>query len=132
MKTPPKTLLGSLLASFLTLLGCGPAGQPAGNSLGNRSLVEEIRIEGFDPEGEPVLKKWSDGSLWIHFEAMPPFFAEDAGTEAEFEEFEAKLAEALGVLVRRDERELFVIPQPRPDTAAKAKAWLEGYRRGRP
>jgi hypothetical protein len=90
--------------------------------------MEEVSVSGFDADGEPVIRKHSDGSLWIHFEAMPPFFAEEDGTEAEFEDFESKLQEALGVRVRREDREVFVIANPGPDTAARAKAWLEGYR----
>jgi hypothetical protein len=92
------------------------------------TLVEEIAVSGFDPDGEPVIKKWSDGSMWIHFEAMPPFFAEEDGTEAAFETFETQIQDAIGVPVIREDREVFVIPNPQPDTAAKAKAWLESYR----
>ena len=57
------------------------------------------------------------------------FFAEDEGTEAVFENFEVKIQQALGVPVRRDDREVFVIAKPEPDTAEKAKAWLEAYRK---
>jgi len=60
---------------------------------------------------------------------MPPFFAENEGTEADFENFETKVQEALGVPVRRDDREVFIIANPNPDTAQKAKEWLEAYRK---
>jgi len=60
---------------------------------------------------------------------MPPFFAEDNGTGADFENFETKVQEALGVAVRRDDREVFIIANPKPDTAEKANAWLEAYRK---
>jgi hypothetical protein len=127
MSTHRKTLIGALLAPFLSLIGCGPSGTPTKQSAPQPTVVEEIAVSGFDPEGEPVIRKMSDGSVSIHFEAMPPFFAEDEGTEAEFENFEAKMQKALGVPVRRDDRELFVIPDPKSDTAAKAKTWLETY-----
>ena len=39
--------------------------------------------------------------------------------------FETKIQEALGVPVRRDDREVFIITNPKPDTAETAKAWLE-------
>jgi hypothetical protein len=123
-----KTLIGSLIASILSLCGCGQSAAPPRQGSPEPTLIEEISVSGFDSDGEPVIKKWSDGSIWIHFEAMPPFFAEDNGTEAEFENFETKIQEALGVPVRRDDREVFVIADPKPDTGAKAKAWLEAYR----
>ncbi|MBI1349236.1 hypothetical protein GC163_23450 [bacterium] len=120
-------LFGSLLTPLLLICGCGRNAAPAGGTVEAPTMIEEIAVTGFDPDGEPVIKKWSDGKLWIHFEAMPPFFAEDQGTEQEFEDFEAKIQEALGVAVRRADREVFVIDQPEPDTAEKVKAWLEAY-----
>ena len=124
-----KTLLTSLVASMLSVCGCGQPAAPPDRNVVEPTVVEEVSVSGFDPDGEPVIKKWSDGSLWIHFEAMPPFFAEDEGTEAEFENFETTIQEALGVPVHRDDREVFIIKNPKPDTAEKAKAWLEGYRK---
>lgn len=123
-----KTLIGSFVASILSLSGCGQPGAPPKQAVPEPMVVEEVPVNGFDPDGEPVIKKWSDGSIWIHFEAMPPFFAEDAGTEADFEDFEKKVQDALGVPVRREDREAFIITDPEPDTAQKAKAWLEAYR----
>jgi hypothetical protein len=124
-----KTLIGSLIASAVSIFGCGkPAASPE-QATPEPEVIEQISVSGFDRDGEPVLKKWSDGSIWIHFEAMPPFFAEDEGTEADFENFEVKIQQALGVPVRRDDREVFVIAKPEPDTAEKAKAWLEAYRK---
>jgi len=124
-----KTLIGSLIASTLSIFGCGkPAASPK-QAAPEPTVIEQISVSGFDPDGEPVIKKWSDGSIWIHFEAMPPFFAEDDGTASDFANFEVKIQQALGVPVRRDDREVFVIVSPEPDTAEKAKAWLEAYRK---
>ena len=124
-----RTLIGSLIASAVSIFGCGkPAASPK-QAAPEPTLIEEISVSGFDRDGEPVIKKWSDGSVWIHFEAMPPFFAEDEGTEADFENFEVKIQQALGVPVRRDDREVFVIANPKPGTAEEAKAWLEAYRK---
>lgn len=122
-----KSVFGSLLAPLLLIFGCGRTAVPPEDRADEPKVVEEIAIHGFDRDGEPVIRKWSDGKLWIHFEAMPPFFAEDQGTEQEFEDFETKLQEALGLAVRRADREVFVIDQPNADTAEKAKAWLEAY-----
>jgi hypothetical protein len=93
------------------------------------TLIEEIEVTGFDPDGEPVIQRWADGSIVILFNAMPPFFAEDGGTEDEFENFETTIGFVLGVEVLRDDREVFVIQMPREDTIVKAKAWLENYHR---
>jgi hypothetical protein len=128
MSDRERTFLRSLLASVLSICGCG---QPATSPLDNAhepTLIEVIAVNGFDPDGEPVIKKWSDGTVCIHFEAMPPFFAEDEGTERDFENFETQMQNALGVAVRRADREMFVIDKPHPDTAEKARAWLEAYR----
>ena len=124
-----KTIFGSMLASLLSICGCGQPSPPPNERADEPTLIEEIAVSGFDPDGEPVIKKWSDGTLSIHFEAMPPFFAEDDGTENEFEEFELKIQDAIGVAVLRDDREVFVIRQPTPDTAEKAKVWLQAYRK---
>jgi len=124
-----KTLIGSLIASILSLCGCGKPDSLPKQGGPEPTLVEKILVTGFDSDGEPVIKKWSDGSIWIHFEAMPPFFAEDDGTEADFENFESKIQDALGVPVHRDDREVFIITNPKRDTAEKAKAWLEAYRK---
>ena len=123
-----KTWLGSFMASLLSLCGCGQPAAPTNDGTKAPTLVEEIAVDGFDPDGEPVIRKWSDGSLSIHFEAMPPFFAEDDGTEGDFEDFDRTMEDALGVSVDRDDREVFMIRSPAPDTIERAKAWLEGYR----
>ena len=127
MNARRKTLIGSIVASMFSLCGCGQTPSPTQVAQDGPTLVEEITLTGFDADGEPIIKEWSDGSLWIHFEAMPPFFAEDNGTESEFETFELKIQEALGVPVVREDREVFVIRNPAPDTAEKARAWLEGF-----
>ena len=120
-----KTLIGSIIASMLSLCGCGRNTSPPAHD--EPVLIEQIKVTGFDADGEPIIKKWSDGSLWIHFEAMPPFFAEDNGTESDFGTFELKVQDALGVPVVRDDREVFVIWNPTPDTAEKARSWLENF-----
>ena len=58
---------------------------------------------------------------------MPPFFAEENGTESEFESFELKVQDELGVPVVREDRDVFVIRNPAPDTAEKAESWLEHF-----
>jgi hypothetical protein len=122
-----KMLIGSVVVLVFSLGGCGEPTDPADESDSEPTLVEEIAVTGFDPDGEPVIKKWSDGSIWLHFQAMPPFFAEDDGTEADYEDFETTIQDSLGVTVIREDREVFVINDPNPDTAERAKTWLETF-----
>lgn len=124
-----RTLIGLMIAWASSLFGCGKPPAVPQQGAPEPTVVERISVSGFDHEGEPVIKKFSDGTISIHFEAMPPFFAEDEGTESEFEGFETTIQKALGVPVRRDDREVFTITNPKPDTAKKAKAWLEAYRK---
>ena len=101
----------------------------------NVEVVAESAISGFDPDGEPVIRLMSDGSLQIQFEAMPPFFAEDAGTEAEFDDFRAKMEAAIGCPVVQDDRELFIInstdgdavKRPDGDAVKRIERWLQTY-----
>ncbi len=117
-----------LVSTVLALCGCGSSEAVQKGSLAEPTIVEEISIIGFDPDGEPVIKKWSDGTIWIQFEAMPPFYAEGKGIDAEFEHFDAKLQRALGVPVSWEDREVFIVKKPTEDTVKKAKQWLESYR----
>jgi hypothetical protein len=117
----------SIFVSVLTFWGCGTSNLPQTQEIAEPTLVETIRIVGFDKENEPVIKKWSDGTLWIHFGAMPPFFAVDEGIEDNFQHFEQEIQAALGIPISREDRELFLIKNPASDTANKAKAWLEGF-----
>ena len=91
------------------------------------TIVTESTMSGFDEDGEPVIRSMSDGSLQIHFQAMPPFFAEDAGIGAQFDDFRARIEAVAGCPVDQDDRELFIIKSPGADTATKIKAWLENY-----
>jgi hypothetical protein len=127
MRTNKKRLFSSLTASLLSLCGCGQSPPAAQNDNAELILIEETQVSGFDPDGEPVIKRWSDGSIWIHFEAMPPFFSEEDGTESEFDEFELIVQNAIGVTVKREDREVFVIQNPDTDTVEKVTSWLGGF-----
>lgn len=89
-------------------------------------VVKTIAIRGFDPGGEPEIREMSDGTMQVIFNFMPPSYAEDE--EVDYADFDEQLERAIGVPVRRDDRELFLIQQPRKDTAAKLKSFLEAYR----
>jgi hypothetical protein len=85
-------------------------------------------VQGFDSAGEPELRLTGDGTLEIMFNFMPPLNgADDANPDPLFDTFEVVLSKALGVEVIRDDRELFVVPKPQPDTMARTKAFLESF-----
>lgn len=90
------------------------------------TVVKTIVVSGFDPAGEPEIRQMSDGTLVAIFNFMPPSYAQDE--ELEYADFDEQLQRAIGVPIRRDDRELFVIPKPQGDTIAKLTAFLAGYR----
>jgi hypothetical protein len=92
------------------------------------TVLTTLDIHGFDSAGEPQTRHGEGGTLEIMFNFMPPLNgADDPNPHVVFETFEVVLAAALGVPVIRDDRELFIIPHPQPDTAARAKAYLETF-----
>jgi hypothetical protein len=87
-----------------------------------------VTVQGFDSAGEPEIRSGEDGALEIMFNFMPPLNgASEPYPDAVFDTFEVVLVKALGVDVIREDRELFVIPNPQPDTLARAKAYLETF-----
>jgi hypothetical protein len=91
-------------------------------------VVQTIKLAGFDPKGEPVIRVMGDGSLLIVFNFMPPSFVpEDQGLGA-FADFDKQLERAAGVPVVWDDREVFVVQQPKPDTVERLRKFIEGYR----
>jgi hypothetical protein len=90
------------------------------------TIVKTIAVRGFDPAGEPEIREMSDGTMRVIFNYMPPSYAQEE--EVEYADFDEQLERALGVPVRRDDRELFLIQAPRKDTVEKLKSFLEAYR----
>ncbi len=88
-------------------------------------IVEEHRLTGFDPEGEPVLRVRRDGRLMVVFHCMPPSWAEDAVLP----DFVAELAAAAGAEVAQDDREVFVLASPAADSVDRIRKFLKGYRK---
>ena len=90
--------------------------------------TQPITVTGFDSFGEPEIRNADGGALEIMFNFMPPLNgSDDYNPHPVFETFEKVLQAELGVDVIRDDRELFIIPKPKPDTAARAKAFLETF-----
>ena len=90
---------------------------------------ETIKLSGFDPMGEPVIRVMADGSLLIVFNFMPPSFVPDGEGMGPFADFDKQLERAAGVPVVWDDREVFVIQKPKRDTVKRLQQFIEGYRK---
>ena len=117
-------VIPSLIAAVASLFGCSQAQPPAAPA---SQVAEELEVSGFDPDGEPVIRTSQDGSITIVFEAMPPFFAEENGTEADFEKFEETMSQQLGLPVEREDREVFIIRKAPAGTAERIRQWLSTF-----
>ncbi len=93
-------------------------------------LIESVRLSGFDPGGEPELRRYGDGSLQVVFTFMPPSFVDDEGGWVDlgrYRKLDEEMALAIGVDVVWEDREFFRIPRPRDDTAERLRAFLASY-----
>jgi hypothetical protein len=122
-----RPLLAGLAAWLASLFGCARPDTPAASP--DRE-ARQLQVVGFDADGEPVIHVLADGTIRIVFEAMPPFFAEDGGTEADFAAFDAVISKAIGLPVLRDDREVFLVRNAPAGTAERIKQWLEAYHEG--
>jgi hypothetical protein len=128
MKQPARLLLAAAVIACVcaSLCASGTGLTPAAANEPAKS--EPITVTGFDSAGEPEIRNAAGGALEIMFNFMPPLNgSDDANPDPVFETFEKVLQAELGVDVVRDDRELFVIPKPKPDTAARAKTFLETF-----
>jgi hypothetical protein len=94
---------------------------------------ETIALQGFD-EVEPVVRKMNDGALVLLFASLPPFVADgERGNPRPFDldAFGAALIEAVSADVAWEDRDLFVIQQPRTDSLERLRGFLGGYWKGR-
>ena len=129
-----------LAAVVVPALGCArePASIPSipvkGAVAKMDEVQQEIKLTGFDPKGEQVIRIMADGSLQIVFGFMPPSWVPDEQEMGPFADFDKQMQRVIRVGVVWDDREFFVIPQPRPDTAELIRRFIESYRdkQGRP
>jgi hypothetical protein len=123
-----------LAAVVVPALGCArePASIPSipvkGAVAKMDEVQQEIKLTGFDPKGEPVIRIMADGSLLIVFNFMPPSFVPDGEGLGPFADFDKQLERAARVPVVWDDREVFVIQQPKRDTVQRIRKFIESYR----
>ena len=89
--------------------------------------IEVIPLAGFDPEGEPEVRRTADGRLFVVFNFLPPSWAEDDPDR--FADFDRQLAQAVGVPVAWEDREVFRIDHPAADTVERLGWFLAKYPR---
>ena len=89
--------------------------------------VDVIPLAGFDPEGEPEIRMMANGCLYVVFNFMPPSWAEDHADS--FDDFDRLLAQATGVTVDWEDREVFRLAQPAVNTVERIQKFLAAYRR---
>jgi hypothetical protein len=89
-------------------------------------------LTGFDPQGEPEIRRDASGNLRLVFNFMPPSWAAeaDSGTLGPFKDFDAQLQAAINHRVVWEDRELFLIEEPQADTPARIQAFLIEVRAG--
>jgi len=86
------------------------------------------QFTGFDQDGEPEIIEESDGSMTIIFNFMPPLNGHEEQSKNEiFDEFDSYLSKELGVKVVQDDREVFIIEKPQPDTKDKLIELLKDF-----
>lgn len=93
-------------------------------------IINELKLTGFDPGGEPVVRVERSGSLWLVFSHMPPTWVPETEYQnfGRFAGFDKELAEAIGCGVIWDDREFFYIERPMSDTAERVRRFLLDYR----
>src|SRR5262245_4080314 len=91
--------------------------------------VEEYPLTGFDPQGEPVVRRTATGRLWLCLQFVPPSWVPDdqrtgsAGLGV-WADLGRKLACAARVPVLWEDREWFRIDRPRGDTVTLVHQFL--------
>lgn len=92
--------------------------------------IEIIPLLGFDPDGEPEIRRMADGSLCLVFEFMPPMWMPES-TRIDlgcFENFDGQMQQAIGVPVVWEDREVFLIQKPKKDTVDLIRRFLSTVR----
>ncbi|MDJ1497648.1 ankyrin repeat domain-containing protein [Cytophagaceae bacterium DM2B3-1] len=87
---------------------------------------QSIRLQGFDPMGEPSIRIFNDGVIYVVIEFMPPWDFEMSTIH--FNRFDSDMSRAIGVKVLWEDREFFRIEKPESDTILRLIDFIENYR----
>jgi hypothetical protein len=92
--------------------------------------VDVLPLSGFDPDGDPEIRRMADGRLWLVFNFMPPSWMpeEEYVDIGRCQNFDQQLEQAIGVPVVWEDREAFRIDQPREDTISAISKFLAAFR----
>ena len=92
--------------------------------------VETIPLPGFDPDGDPEIRRTADGHLWLVFNFMPPSWIPESeyADLGRCHDFDRRLEAAIGTSVVWEDREFFLIQRPQPDTVERIKRCLAEFR----
>jgi hypothetical protein len=93
--------------------------------------VETIQLSGYDPQGEPSIRRTAQGRLWLCIELMPPSWApeEERLELGRWQYFAKDMERAIGVRVVWEDREWFRIDRPERDTVYLIQRFLCDIRR---
>lgn len=86
-----------------------------------------FEIVGFDSAGEPSIQILEDGNIQVMFALMPPSYADALDHWDNFEDFDDQLASELDCKVFWEDREFFIIENPKSETLAKLVEYLSTY-----
>jgi hypothetical protein len=93
-------------------------------------IIETIPLEGFDPLGDPELRRERSGNLWLVFNFMPPSWVPQAEYKGfgRCANFGKELQDAIGSPVLWDDREFFLIEQPGADCIDRIRRFLSEFK----
>ena len=89
--------------------------------------IDVILLPGFDPDGDPEIRRTATGRLWLVFNFMPPSWVAESDMDP-CDDFDRQLEAAIGVPVVWEDREFFRIDTPQPDTIDRIKQFLADFR----
>jgi hypothetical protein len=88
--------------------------------------IREIELTNFEPDNEPTLRFFTDGSMCLVMNLFPPYAW--LMSERDESKFDDDLSEWIGTGVDNFDRGFFQIQMPKADTEEKVKEFICTYR----
>ena len=95
-----------------------------------KKIVREIEIENFDFNANPVIRQIDTGSLRIVFCNLPPI-SFMADTEFDMNDFGSKLLKSSKAKIIWEDRDVFFVSNPYPETIDEIQQFVENYGGGK-